>query len=117
MESIVVKENCTISPDWEGVIEGGFQQSSSWVRLFEIARKLEVRNLKIEIHTGDRRFFIMGATVAKDNCIISPDWEAVIEGGFQQSSSWVRLFEIARKLEVRNLKIDVHYGAFNECRY
>ena len=52
-----MKENCTISPDWEGVIEGGFQQSSSWVSLFEIARKLEVRNLKIEIHTGA---FIMG---------------------------------------------------------
>ena len=42
-----LKENCIISPDWEGVIEGGFQQSSSWVSLFEIARKLEVRNLKI----------------------------------------------------------------------
>ena len=48
----------------------------------------------------------------KDDCMISPDWEGVIEGGFQQSSSWVSLFEIARKLEVRNLKIDVHYGAF-----
>ena len=48
----------------------------------------------------------------KDGAIISPDWVAEIEGGFQQSSSWVRLFEIARKLEVRNLKIDVHYGAF-----
>ena len=47
----------------------------------------------------------------KENCIICPDWKGVIEGGFQQSSSWVRLFEIARKLEVRNLKIDVHYGA------
>ena len=34
-----------------------------------------------------------------------------IEGGFQQSSSWVRLFEMGGKLEVRNLKIDVHYGA------
>ena len=43
--------------------------------------------------------------------IISPDWKGEIEGGFQQSSSWVRLFEIARKLEVRNLKIDVHYRA------
>ena len=53
----------------------------------------------------------MGAIVVKDDCLISPDWEGVIEGGFQQSSSWVRLFEIARKLEVRNLKIDVHYRA------
>ena len=52
MGAIVVKENCMISPDWEGVIEWGFQQSSSWVSLFEIARKLEVRNMKIEIHTG-----------------------------------------------------------------
>ena len=67
--------------------------------------------MKIEIHTGDRRVFIMGATVVKDNCIVSPDWEGVIEGGFEQSSSWVRLSEITRKLEVRNLKIDVHYGA------
>ena len=94
-----------------GEIEGGFQQLSSWVSLFEIARKLEVRNLKIEIHTGRRQVFIMGAIVVKDDCIISPDWERVIEGGFQQSSSWVSLFEIARKLEVRNLKIDVHYRA------
>ena len=53
----------------------------------------------------------MGAIVVKDDCLISPDWEGVIEGGFQQSSSWLSLFEIARKLEVRNLKIDVHYGA------
>ena len=53
----------------------------------------------------------MGAIVVKDDCLISPDWEGVIEGGFQQSSSWVSLFEIARKLEVRNLKIDVHYRA------
>ena len=67
--------------------------------------------MKIEIHTGDRRFFIMGATVVKENCIISPDWEAVIEGGFQQSSCWARVFEIARKLEVRNLKIEIHTGA------
>ena len=89
-------------------IEGGFQQSSSWARVFEIARKLEVRKLKIEIHTGDRRVFIMGATVVKEN--ISPDWEGVIEGGFQQSSSWTRVFEIARKLEVRNVKIEIHTG-------
>ena len=47
----------------------------------------------------------------KDGGMISPDWVGEIEGGFQQSTSWVRLFEIARKLEVRNLKIDVHYGA------
>ena len=53
-----MKDNCIISPDWEGVIEGGFQQSSSWASLFEIARKLEVRNMKIEIHTGT---FIMVA--------------------------------------------------------
>ena len=61
--------------------------------------------MKIEIHTGAQLAFIMGAIVVKDDCIISPDWEGVIEGGFQQSSSWVSLFEIARKLEVRNLKI------------
>ena len=53
----------------------------------------------------------LGATVVKENCIISPDWEAVIEGGFQQSSSWASLFEIARKLEVRNMKIEIHTGA------
>ena len=34
------------------------------------------------------------------------------QGGFQQSSIWVSLFEFARKLEVRNFKIRVHYGAF-----
>ena len=70
--------------------------------------------MKIEIHTGDRRrrVFIMGATVVKENCIISPDWEAVIEGGFQQSSSWAKLFEIARKLKVRNMNIEIHTGAF-----
>ena len=113
MGAIVVKDNCIISPDWEGVIEGGFQQSSSWARLFEIARKLEVRNLKIEIHTGACRAFIMGAIVVKANCIISPDWKGVIEGGFQQSSSWVSFFEIARKLEVRKMKIEIHTGA---CR-
>ena len=62
MGAIVVKDDCIISPDWEGVIEGGFQQSSSWVSLFEIARKLEVRNMKIEIHTGA---FIMEAIVVK----------------------------------------------------
>jgi hypothetical protein len=44
--------------------------------------------------------------------IISPDWEGEIEGGFEQSSSWVSLFEIARKFEVRNMKIHVHYGGF-----
>jgi hypothetical protein len=44
--------------------------------------------------------------------IISPDWEGEIEGGFEQSSSWVSLFEIERKLEVRNMIIDVHYGGF-----
>ena len=47
----------------------------------------------------------------KDGCLISPDFEGKIEGGFEQSSSWVSLFEIARKLEVQNLKIPVHYGA------
>ena len=78
-----------------GQIEGGFQQSSSWVSLSEIARKLEVRNLKIEIHTGATATFIMGAIVVKEYCIISPDWKGPIEGGFQQSSSWVSLFEIA----------------------
>ena len=73
-----VKDDYIISPDWEGVIEGGFQQSSSWVSLSEIARKLEVRNLKIEIHTGASAAFIMEAIVVKENCIISPDWEGVI---------------------------------------
>ena len=48
----------------------------------------------------------------KDECFISPNWVGEIEGGFEQSSSWVSLFEIAEKLEVRNSKIDVHYGAF-----
>ena len=71
-----------------GEIDGGFQQSSSWVRLFEIAGKLEVRNLKIEIHTGA---FIMEAIVVKDGCIISPDWVAEIEGGFEQSFSWLSM--------------------------
>ena len=51
-----------------------------------------------------------GRNRVKDDCIISTDWVGVGKGGFQQSSSWVRLFEITRKLEVRNLKIDVHYG-------
>ena len=85
MGAIVVKDDSIISPDWEGLIEGGFQQSSSWVSLYEIARKLEVRNLKIEIHTGA---FIMEAIVVKDGCIISPDWEGLIEGDFEQSFSW-----------------------------
>ena len=50
----------------------------------------------------------------KDGCIISPDWVGVIDGCFQQSSSWVSLFEIARKLDFRNiimdLGLDYHYG-------
>ena len=58
----------------------------------------------LAIHHGGNR--------VKDECIISPDWVGEIEGGFQQSSSWVSVFEITRKLEVRNSKIDVHYGDF-----
>ena len=55
----------------------------------------------------------MGAIVVKYDCIISPDWEGVIEGGFSNHLlSWVSLFENARKLEVRNWKFSVHYGAF-----
>ena len=52
-----------------------------------------------------------GRNRVKKKCIISRDWVGVGEGGFEQSSSWVSLFEIAQKLEVRNLKIDVHYRA------
>ena len=84
------------------------QQSSSWVSLFEIARKLEVRNMIIEIHTGA---FIMVAILAKEKCIISPDWEGVIEGGFEQSFSRVSLFEIARNLSMywrENLNFEMY---------
>ena len=84
------------------------QQSSSWVRLFEIARKLEVRNMIIEIHTGA---FIMVAILAKEKCIISPDWEGVIKGGFEQSFSRVSLFEIARNLSMywrENLNFEMY---------
>ena len=38
------------------------KKSSSWVSLFEIARKLEVRNMKIEIHTGAFRYNGLVAT-------------------------------------------------------
>ena len=34
------------------------------------------------------------------------------EMGLVQSSSWVSLFEMAQKSEVRNLKIGIHYEAF-----
>ena len=62
-----VKDGCIISPDWVGEIEGGFEQSSCWVSLFEITRKLEVRNMIIDIHHG---VFIMVGIVAKEKCII-----------------------------------------------
>ena len=68
-------------------MEGGFDQSSSWVSLFEIARKLEVRNWKFSVHYG--AFIIVAIEYVKDDCILSPVWVGQIEGGFEQSSSWV----------------------------
>ena len=61
------------------------QQSSSWVSLFEIARNLEVRNLKIDVHCG--ALIMAGTYRVKDGGIISPDWKGEIEGGLQQSST------------------------------
>ena len=75
-----VKKKCIISRDWVGVGEGGFEQSSSWVSLFDIARKFEVRNLIIGIHYG--AVIIIGI-VAKEKCIISRGWLRVGKGGFQ----------------------------------
>ena len=53
MVAILAKEKCIISPDWEGVIEGGFEQSFSRVSLFEIARNLSMywrENLNFEMY-------------------------------------------------------------------
>ena len=44
----------------------------------------------LAIHHGGNR--------VKDDCIISPDWVGEIEGGFEQSFSWVCLFEITQKI-------------------
>ena len=71
-----------ISLDWEGVIEGGLQQSSSWVSLFEIARKLEVRNLKIEIHTGAAAPLYNGSHSSKRELYNKSGLEGGNRGGF-----------------------------------
>ena len=73
-------------------IEGGFEQPSSWLRLFEVTQKLEVRNMIIDIHHGA---FIMVGIVAKEKCIISRSWVGKMEAGILHVSSGGGPFEIA----------------------